>query len=319
MHCHHQVTRLHQTQLLGLRQALSDDAVRALKGLGRDGHHAACQEQLPDGHLRGRNGQDRRLGPVLGQHQRRRARLREGHDQSSLRVHRCLNCRVADGLDRGQTSGRSRGRALHVQGLVVDEGLGLLADAAHDRDGVLGEVACCRLAGQHDAIRAVQHSVGHIAGLRTCGARGLDHGLQHLRRGDHGLALHVALADDHLLGQEDVLRRDLHAQVAAGDHDGVAGIDDLVDVLQALLVLDLRDDLDVAAARTQGVADQLDVRGALHEGCGNEVHGMGDAEVHQVVNVLLLQHGQVHLHARQVAILALAQLHAVHDRGDHVV
>mmetsp|Transcript_77390 Transcript_77390/g.217193 ORF Transcript_77390/g.217193 Transcript_77390/m.217193 type:complete len:227 (-) Transcript_77390:45-725(-) len=46
---------------------------------------------------------------------------------------------------------------------------------------------------------------------------------------------------------------------------------------------------------------------------------MGDAEVHQVVNVLCLQHGQVHLHARQVAILALAQLHAVHDRGDHVV
>lgn len=44
----------------------------------------------------------------------------------------------------------------------------------------------------------------------------------------NGLASPVAAADHHLLGQEDLLSGDLDAQVAAGDHDTVAGLHDLV-------------------------------------------------------------------------------------------
>lgn len=54
----------------------------------------------------------------------------------------------------------------------------------------------------------------------------------------------VALLDHHLLRQEDLLGGDLHAQVAAGNHDGVALLQDLVKVLDALLVLHLADDAD---------------------------------------------------------------------------
>jgi len=61
---------------------------------------------------------------------------------------------------------------------------------------------------------------------------------------------------------------------------------DLADLPQALLVFEIRDYFDVAAARTQGVADQLEVRGALYEGRRHEVHGLGGAELQQVVKCL---------------------------------
>lgn len=55
------------------------------------------------------------------------------------------------------------------------------------------------------------------------------------------LGQHLLLGDEHLLG------RDLDAQVTAGNHDAVALLDDGVDVLAALVVLNLADDLDVLA------------------------------------------------------------------------
>ena len=49
----------------------------------------------------------------------------------------------------------------------------------------------------------------------------------------------------------------------------------------------------------------------LHEGRGDEVHLVLAAKVLHVVDVLLRQHGDVNLHAGQVAVLALAELLAV--------
>ena len=45
----------------------------------------------------------------------------------------------------------------------------------------------------------------------------LDHGLEHLRGCDDGLALVVALLDHHLLCQEDLLCGNLHAQITTGN------------------------------------------------------------------------------------------------------
>lgn len=110
------------------------------------------------------------------------------------------------------------------------------------------------LAAQHDAVIAVQHSIGHIAGLSTSGTRLLGHALQHLReskRGrftlcaqtlqekdlfvstdlsgaDDGLSDPVAAAGHHLLSDEDLLCWDFNAQVTTGDHDTVASLQDLV-------------------------------------------------------------------------------------------
>lgn len=64
-------------------------------------------------------------------------------------------------------------------------------------------------------------------------------------------AHHVAGLDHHLLREEDLLGGDLHAQVTARNHDGVALLQDFLEVLQALLVLHLADDLDLAPLRPQ--------------------------------------------------------------------
>jgi hypothetical protein len=84
---------------------------------------------------------------------------------------------------------------------------------------------------------------------------------RHLRGGDDGLAGLVALLDHHLLRQEDLLGGDLHAQVAASDHDGVALLQDLVEVLDALLVLHLADDPDLAAFGAQDLRRRCMGRG----------------------------------------------------------
>ncbi len=66
----------------------------------------------------------------------------------------------------------------------------------------------------------------------------------------------VALLNHHLLRQEDLLGGDLHAQVAARNHDGVRLVQDLVKVLDALLVLHLGNNADAAALGTQHLHTQ---------------------------------------------------------------
>eukprot|EP00959_Pyramimonas_sp_CCMP1952_P321374 6724971-Pyramimonas_sp.AAC.1 len=76
---------------------------------------------------------------------------------------------------------------------------------------------------------------------------------------------------------------------------------DLVEVLQARDVLNLGDDLDVLTPGVvvQDLADELHVLRALHEGRRHVVHLVLAAEVLQVVDVLLREHRDVHLHAGQ--------------------
>ena len=76
-----------------------------------------------------------------------------------------------------------------------------------------------------------------------------------------------------------LLGRDLHAEVTARDHDAVGGGEDLIELVEALLVLDLGDDLDVLALGAEGLPDEGDVGGALHERGGHEVDAALDAEV----------------------------------------
>jgi hypothetical protein len=70
--------------------------------------------------------------------------------------------------------------------------------------------------------------------------------VKHLRSYDDGLLGSDTLLDDHALDTGDLLCGDFDSEVTASDHDTVAGVDDLVDVVYTLLVLDLSDDLDVA-------------------------------------------------------------------------
>ena len=58
-----------------------------------------------------------------------------------------------------------------------------------------------------------------------------------------GLALAGGL-DGPLLHQRHLLQRQLHAEVAAGDHDAVERVDDRLELVDRLGLLDLGDDRD---------------------------------------------------------------------------
>jgi hypothetical protein len=96
-------------------------------------------------------------------------------------------------------------------------------------------------------------------------------GLLRSRSGLHGPLLH----------QRDLLQRQFHAEVAAGDHDPVEGLDDRLEVLDRLRLLQLGDDGDGDVLLPHDVAHQLDVGRRAHERQRDEVHRQvqGEAEV----------------------------------------
>ena len=73
----------------------------------------------------------------------------------------------------------------------------------------------------------------------------MDHRLEHLGGGDHALAEQTAFGDQMLLDGRELLKGDLNAHIAAADHDAVAGLADLLDVVNARLIFDLGDQVDI--------------------------------------------------------------------------
>ncbi len=132
-----------------------------------------------------------------------------------------------------------------------------------DSYGILADGGLGR---EHDEVRAVDDRVGHVGDLGAGGAGALGHVFEHLRGGDDEFARGVALADDLLLNDGDFVDRDRHAHVAAGDHDPVGGVDDLVDVADRLAALDLGDDLAVGQVRLDDGRRFEDVGRVSHEG-----------------------------------------------------
>ena len=102
--------------------------------------------------------------------------------------------------------------------------------------------------GKHDAGGSVVHSISNVRNLRSGGTGILNHGFQHFRSSDNTLPQKTALTCQLLLYRRDFHIGNLHTQVATGDHNAAAGGADVLHIVHAGLVLDLRHNLDIAAA-----------------------------------------------------------------------
>ncbi len=102
------------------------------------------------------------------------------------------------------------------------------------------------LSGEHHRIRSVENSVGYIGELGP-GRLGVGyHRVEHLRCRYHRLVLHVALLNNALLRQRNVLGAQLYAEITSSDHDPPGDTNDIVNVINSLLILNLCDHANVA-------------------------------------------------------------------------
>lgn len=172
----------------------------------------------------------------------------------------------------------------------------------HHSHGLHRVVALCGLTGQHDAVGAIQDSVSNIADFGTGRTGVVGHGLQHLCGADSGLACNVALRDHHLLGDEDLARRDFDTKVTSGNHDTVRLFENLIEVVQTLLVLDLGNNLDVLAILAKDLSDSSDVATMADEGSEDHVDAVLDTKS-EIRLVLLGERGEINVRLGKVDAL----------------
>ena len=121
-------------------------------------------------------------------------------------------------------------------------------DAHHRLESLYRELPGSCLTGKHDRTCAVINRIGNIRGLRSGRTRILHHGIKHLCCNDNLLACLVYLIDDHFLYDRYFLLWKLHTHVASGDHDRIGFTNDLIDIGNALGILNLGDNIDIGAA-----------------------------------------------------------------------
>jgi hypothetical protein len=175
-----------------------------------------------------------------------------------------------------------------------------------------------RFAGQHDAVGTVENRVGDVRRLGPGRSRLLDHAFEHLSGADDRLAGPVAATDHHLLREKDLLGGYLDAEIASRDHHAVGHLENLVEPLDALVVLDLCHDLDVFALLAQYVAYRADAVAAADERGEDDVDALFDAEL-EVFNVTIGHGWEIDRRAWQVAALLAAEQTAVFDDALQVV
>ena len=299
----HGVAVVEVQDALGLLEGEVVEHVHARELLGQQRHHAPGESQLVPGALAGGKAEDRDRRAEARDHAHREAA--DGRDHNGLRV-------KVDGHGAGRVGDGVHpvvdGNALRLEEAdIVDVALGLLGDLAHDAHGVHRVLARGGLAGEHDGAGAVIDGVGHVADFGAGGAGIGDHALEHFGRGDDALAEHAALGDEVFLDGGQLRERHLDAEVAAGDHDALADGADLVDVIHAGLVLDLRDHVNVSAAVCLEEGLEIDdVLLAGDEGGRDEVHAVADAE-EQILAVLLAHIGLAHDLAGEGHALAVGE------------
>ena len=128
-----------------------------------------------------------------------------------------------------------------------------------------------------------------------------------MRGDDDRLALGQAQIRRSALHERQDVVVDLDAQVAAGDHHRVGGLDDALQVAQAALVLDLGDDARLGAEAVEQRPQHQHVVAPADERERDEVDARVDAGA-DVALVLLGERRQVDVDAGQVDVPARAEL-----------
>ena len=211
----------------------------------------------------------------------------------------------------------------HIRGMVfvADTELLIIGNVAFGTDGNLYHgtesfhrvFAGCRLAGKHDGACTLINCVGNVCCLRTGGTWIFDHGIKHLCGGDNLFACVVYFVDDFFLDHRNIFQRDFHTHVAAGDHDAVGSFNNAVDVVNALLVFDFCNNVQITAAVfVEDFPDFVDVRRSSGEGCRDEIKAFLNTEK-DIFSVLFADKRHIDFHAGKINAFFVGNNAAVFD------
>ncbi len=142
------------------------------------------------------------------------------------------------------------------------------------------------------------------------------HRVEHLRRGHHRLAARVGRLDDLLLENRDACGGKLDAQVAAGDDQAVGFLEDLVQRIDRLGALDLRQHRDLAPGLDEQPSRACHVAAAADERDGEPVGAELDGGS-KVARVLGGDRRDRERAVREVDALVVAYRPAAHDLANH--
>ncbi len=295
-------------QLLG--RGTGRHARRQAAGVEVDREDIAHQRHLPPGLVEAAQREHRNLRTETRQVPRRAAGFGQRDDALQLDVLGEEHRRHGDGF----VGARQAAAGGFEIGVMAELALGAEADAGHGLDRLHRVEAAGRLGREHHRVGAVDDGVGDVEHFGAGRDRVVDHRLQHLRRRDDDAVARHRLADDLLLQAGQLGVADLHAEVAARDHDHFRGFDDLDEVLDRFRAFDLGDDLGVGTGGTRQFAGQLDVGGGTAERDGDEI----DAELGgggDVAAVLVGERAEAEAAAEAVQALAVRERAVGHHLG----
>ena len=249
--------------------------------------HAPRERQLVPDRLACRHADN------IGRHAEARDHAHRSAGQRAYHNRFCtdVDCHAAGGVGDGVEQVADLEFCVAEAGFVVDVLLGFSGNCVHGVDGFHRILARGGLAGEHDGAGAVVDGVGDVRNLRARGAGIVNHGFEHLCRGDDACAAQAAGSDQLLLDGGQLRERNLDAEVAARDHDALADVADRLDVIHTRPVFDFCDDVDGAAA--VGAEKRLEVQNILLAGDergGDEVYTVFNAQK-QILFVLFAQIG----------------------------
>ena len=200
--------------------------------------HTPGQAQLPADALIYGAAYDRAAGTVFGYHPGCPARGRYCNNGGSIQIH----SRGTGGMGNGVGNIRiGQHISLLHPGCVVNVLFCTGGDLDHGFQCLHRILPGSRLPGKHDGAGSVIYGVRHVRRLCSGGSGMAHHGVQHLRRRDYLFSGIVNLFNDHLLDHGNILHRDLHTHIAPGNHNSIRHPDDFINIIYALLILNLGD------------------------------------------------------------------------------
>ena len=179
----------------------------------------------------------------------------------------------------------------------------LTGDPVHHVDGFHRPGPSGGFGGQHHRVGSVIHGIGHVGHFGAGRRGGGDHRFEHLRCHNHRLSRSTGQLHDALLRGRHLLRRQLHAKVAARHHHCIRQFDNLRQPLHRRRLFDLGQQRRLPADQLPGFGHIL---GSLHKGQRNPVHPVVEGKG-QIAPILLGQRRHRHHNIGNIQPLVVGQ------------